>query len=104
MSLPHVYFDMTADGAPIGRIVMEVGHTLPFDPSAIFISVCLQLRTDVVPKTCENFRCLCTGGPHPKLAAQVDDTAHHRRERLWLQRLDLPSHHSRIHVPRWRLY
>merc|ERR1712167_543439 len=33
---------MTADGAPVGKIIME-------------------LRNDVVPKTAENFRCLCTG-------------------------------------------
>lgn len=40
--LPRVYFDITADGKPLGRVVME-------------------LRTDVVPKTAENFRVLCTG-------------------------------------------
>ena len=42
LSTPRVFFDVTADGAPVGRIVME-------------------LRADVVPKTAENFRALCTG-------------------------------------------
>jgi len=37
-----VFFDISADGAPLGRITME-------------------LRDDVVPKTAENFRALCTG-------------------------------------------
>ena len=39
--LPRVFFDITLDGAPTGRIIME-------------------LRSDVVPKTAENFRALCT--------------------------------------------
>ena len=42
MSNPKVYFDVTADGNPVGRIVME-------------------LFEDIVPKTTENFRALCTG-------------------------------------------
>eukprot|EP00835_Amoeboradix_gromovi_P001455 NODE_66_length_23959_cov_0.323009.p10 type:complete len:165 gc:universal NODE_66_length_23959_cov_0.323009:781-287(-) len=42
MSLPRVFFQVTADGQPLGKIVME-------------------LNSDVVPKTAENFRALCTG-------------------------------------------
>ncbi|KAM3967496.1 peptidyl-prolyl cis-trans isomerase [Aphomia sociella] len=37
-----VFFDVTADGESLGRVVMK-------------------LHTDVVPKTAENFRALCTG-------------------------------------------
>ena len=39
---PKVFFDIDIGGTNAGRIVME-------------------LRSDVVPKTAENFRCLCTG-------------------------------------------
>merc|ERR1712227_1043294 len=42
MAKKEVFFDMAADGKALGRIVME-------------------LRGDVVPKTAENFRALCTG-------------------------------------------
>ncbi|XP_012686584.1 peptidyl-prolyl cis-trans isomerase F, mitochondrial [Clupea harengus] len=39
---PVVYFDIAADNQPLGRVTFE-------------------LRADVVPKTAENFRALCTG-------------------------------------------
>ena len=42
MSRPQVFFDISSDGKPIGRITME-------------------LFSDVVPRTAENFRALCTG-------------------------------------------
>merc|ERR1712070_412666 len=42
MGNPIVFFDMTIGGAPAGHIEMT-------------------LRADVVPKTAENFRALCTG-------------------------------------------
>jgi len=43
-ALPRVFFDVKADNKDLGRVVME-------------------LRSDVVPKTAENFRQLCTGEP-----------------------------------------
>eukprot|EP00924_Labyrinthula_sp_SR-Ha-C_P013644 maker-scaffold_5-snap-gene-9.1-mRNA-1 protein AED:0.01 eAED:0.01 QI:444/1/1/1/1/1/2/249/173 len=42
MPNPTVFFDVTVNGNPLGRITME-------------------LFADVVPKTAENFRALCTG-------------------------------------------
>ncbi|XP_077999344.1 uncharacterized protein LOC144452176 [Glandiceps talaboti] len=42
MSNPRCYFDITISGIDVGRMVFE-------------------LRADVVPKTVENFRVLCTG-------------------------------------------
>ena len=41
-SCPHVFFDITIGGAPAGRIVMK-------------------LRSDVVPRTAQNFAQLCSG-------------------------------------------
>ena len=48
MANPKVFFDMQIGDAPAGRIVME-------------------LRKDVVPKTAENFRALCTGRSHTRV-------------------------------------
>lgn len=42
MANPKVFFDMTVDDKPAGRIVME-------------------LFADTTPRTAENFRALCTG-------------------------------------------
>ncbi|KAJ8379263.1 hypothetical protein SKAU_G00000410 [Synaphobranchus kaupii] len=42
MSTPRVFFDISAGSTLVGRVIME-------------------LRADVVPKTAENFRALCTG-------------------------------------------
>ena len=42
LDFPLVFFDITADGAPVGRVIMELNHR-------------------VVPKTSENFYALCTG-------------------------------------------
>lgn len=42
MANPTVYFDIAINNKPAGRIEM-------------------QLRQDVVPKTVDNFRALCTG-------------------------------------------
>ena len=42
MSRPRVFFDISIGGAPAGKIVFE-------------------LFSDIVPKTVENFRALCTG-------------------------------------------
>jgi len=60
MTNPKVFFDMEVGGQPTGRIVME-------------------LRADVVPKTAENFRALCTGEKSkPNQALHYKGSTFHR--------------------------
>lgn len=67
---PVVFFDVCADGEPLGRIIME-------------------LLSNIVPRTAENFRTLCTGEKGfgfknsifhrvvPDFVCQVSVTVHH---------------------------
>ena len=103
---PKVYFDITIGGRPAGRIIME-------------------LRADVVPKTAENFRALCTGewcaaGSRGGRTSVRSRTASffvgaafspksilsfsNRRKGIRIRRIVLPSCHSWIHVPGRRFY
>lgn len=64
-----VYFDVTANNEPKGRIVFK-------------------LYDDIVPKTTENFRALCTGEKGESSGPQAP-----------LQRVDLSPCHQKLHVP-----
>ena len=61
MGRPRVFFDVTIGGKAAGRIVME-------------------LYNDIVPKTAENFRALCTG-----------ERSWTKRKAPSLQRIQIPS-------------
>ena len=67
--LPRCWFDMAVGGVPVGRITFE-------------------LRADVVPRTAENFRALCTGEKGGGLHYQGS----------------VPPRHTRVHVPGGRLH
>jgi peptidyl-prolyl isomerase H (cyclophilin H) len=57
---PRVFFDLTIGGRPIGRVTIE-------------------LASDRCPRTCENFRQLCTGEFRPRgVAIGYRDTPFHR--------------------------
>ncbi len=72
MSNPRCFFDMTADDNPMGRLVFE-------------------LHTDVVPKTAENFRALCT---HEKGFGYKSSTFHRVIPNFMCQGGDFTNHNG----------
>lgn len=72
MTNPRCFFDMTTDGDPAGRLVFE-------------------LHADVVPKTAENFRALCT---HEKGYGYKGSTFHRVIPNFMCQGGDFTNHNG----------
>ncbi|MDR0841938.1 MAG: peptidylprolyl isomerase, partial [Acidobacteriota bacterium] len=70
--LPRCFFDIAADGLNLGRIVFE-------------------LRSDVAPRTAENFRALCTG---EKGFGYKDSTFHRIIPEFMCQGGDFTNHNG----------
>ena len=75
MPLPRCFLDVEVDDKPIGRIVLE-------------------LRTDVAPKTCENFRVLCTGERGKELC-YAGSPFHRIMKGFMIQGGDITMHNGR---------
>ena len=77
---PVVFFDVAIAGRPVGRI----GNEILYSPSAPFhllrsLSSEMTLRSDVCPRTVENFRVLCTGEKStPRKKLWFKDSIFHR--------------------------
>lgn len=58
---PIVFFDVSIGEKTVGRLLIEVSFKTFFSTSWHLTHCIVKLRADVVPRTAENFRRLCTG-------------------------------------------
>ena len=113
MSKTKVFFEISAGGNALGRVVIEVSESKIFKAEKInyqhnFMIFVLQLRGDVVPKTAGECKCVCVFtcciSFSVRFSCREFPCSLYGRERIRLQRIFFPSCHSWLHVPGWRLY